>query len=304
MNTYVDLSRVKNGPLYQPRPRHVIETVKVVITCMIIAFCVAINQEPVHAVTFDIPVVTQTENSPVRSLVFTNEEHSTMFMNNTTLPKVETQEEKFQRIQEEAREEAERQEAIRREAELQEQIKKTVYPQDTTQVISSGSISQYTNLAVYREITADDMNRVIDYWNYKCNGTPFSGQGQLFINAAKETGLDPIYLFAHAAVESGFGKSALAVNKGNYFGIAAYNSSPYQSAYVMGDTLNDGIMNGATWIKREYYDNGQQSLYDMIYKYPGHVYAQYDDGSPNTKWMGDILNIMHVSESIVESEQF
>ena len=41
---------------------------------------------------------------------------------------------------------------------------------------------------------------------------------EVFVTAAKETGLDPRYIAAHAALESGWGNSNFARNRNNYFG--------------------------------------------------------------------------------------
>ena len=85
-----------------------------------------------------------------------------------------------------------------------------------------------------------DMNKIINHWDkYVSGGTSFKNKGAVFIQASKETGLDPVYILAHAAWESSWGNSSLAKNKHNYFGIAAYDHDPYNSAYVMGDTIAD-----------------------------------------------------------------
>ena len=91
-------------------------------------------------------------------------------------------------------------------------------------------------------------------------GTPFKDKGYVFYEAWEETGLDPIYLLCHAAIESGWGNSRISKEKHNYFGIAAYDTSPYQSALTMGSGVETGIKTGAKWIKENYYDTGKTSL--------------------------------------------
>lgn len=149
----------------------------------------------------------------------------------------------------------------------------------------------YQDLGNYNAITEDEMNDFINYW-YNINGNDaFVGHADVFLEAAKRTGLDPRYILAHAAVESGWGTSKIAREKGNYFGITAYNNNPYGSATKFNVGLN-GIIDGAKWIKDHFYDRGQKTLYDMIYADPNHRYAVMDDGSPNTEWIKQIASIM------------
>ena len=176
--------------------------------------------------------------------------------------------------------------------EEEERERNTVIPVNKTEV-SDISITKYTDLSVNKTITTDDMNSIIEYWNSKCGGTPFLGRGDVFIEASKRTGLDPVYIFAHAALESGWGKSDLAIYKANYFGIGAYDSDPYGHGYSMGDGLHDGIIEGAEWINTNYYQQGQTSLYDMIY-------GQKQYASAADSWIDDIASIMNTSYNVIE----
>lgn len=133
-------------------------------------------------------------------------------------------------------------------------------------------------------ITIQDMNRLIDKWG--ANG--FKNYGQVFIRAGQETGLNPIYLFAHAAVESGWGTSYLAQTRGNYFGIGAYTNNP-NCAYEMGESIEDGIINGAIWINENYYLQGAQTLAQM----KARGYAS------NPNWEHDIAYIVMQSYIIL-----
>ena len=152
------------------------------------------------------------------------------------------------------------------------------------------SIDRYTDLGNKVNISEDDMNKIIKYWKAD---SPFNGKGHVFIRASKETGLDPIYLLAHAAVESGWGESKIAIQNNNYFGIAAYDNNP-SHAYEMGSNLDEGIVNGAKWIKKEYYSNGLTTLNAMIYG--GKMYASAKD-----KWINGIQSIMRQSYKVLNS---
>ena len=155
-------------------------------------------------------------------------------------------------------------------------------------------INVYTDLSVMTTITTDQMNEIIDHWAALRNwNTPFVGQGQIFIDAAKKSGLDPIYILAHAAVESGWGTSSLAQYHHNYFGIGAFDSNPsYASNYGNSD-LAAGIIEGAKWIARNYYDQGQTSLYSMRYNNGVHEYCT------STTWIYNISSIMSTSYSLI-----
>lgn len=150
----------------------------------------------------------------------------------------------------------------------------------------------YQDLGKFNPITEDEINNFINFWCSKGGHTAFVGHGDIFLKASKETGLDPRYIVAHAATESGWGSSKICQEKGNYFGIAAYNDSPYESAKTFDGGLETGIVEGAKWIKRNYYDAGQKSIYDMIYADPNHRYAVFDDGSPNWEWINLITSII------------
>lgn len=180
-------------------------------------------------------------------------------------------------------EEQKRQEELRR--------LKTV---ESSRNVSYYDISVYTDLSVLNTINADQMNEIIDYWASLAGYSPFIGHGQTFIDAAKETGLDPVYLLAHAGLESAWGNSQIAQDKYNYFGIGAYDSSPYESSYYMGDGVSQGIMEGAIWIADNYYYTGQSSLYTMRYNNGYHEYCTSDT------WMYNIADIMYTSYSLIQ----
>ena len=146
------------------------------------------------------------------------------------------------------------------------------------------------DLGKFTTPTAAQMNAWINKVAPK-NST-FRNNGDVFLKASKVSGLDPRYILAHAAVESTWGTSHIARTKNNYFGIGAFNSSPYASAYKFGSGLANGISGGAKWIADHYYNSKyqQKTLHDMLSK--GHVYAQKNDGTPNWEWADSIAKIM------------
>ena len=152
--------------------------------------------------------------------------------------------------------------------------------------------SDLSNKSVY--VTTEDMNNIIKHFD-PSGTSPFQGQGDIFIEASKESGLDPIYIFAHASWESDYGRSYLARDRGNYFGINAIDANP-NAAHHMGNTVYDGIVNGAVWISKNYYQEGQTSLNSMIY---GHKrYAQAAGA-----WIKGVNGIMSESYSYLRQSR-
>ena len=113
------------------------------------------------------------------------------------------------------------------------------------------------------DLSINDMNRLIDTWTEGiAYDSVLKGHGEAFIIASKETGLNPIYLLAHAIIESGSGTSYFARTRNNFFGINAVDTNP-NLAYNMGDGVDAGIINGAKWIKSNFYNNGYCTLQEM-----------------------------------------
>lgn len=138
-----------------------------------------------------------------------------------------------------------------------------------------------SDLRSFSPVTVEQMNQWIAS---KRSDSPFVGHGDIFIEASKQSGLDPRYILAHAAVESAWGTSNIAKTKHNYFGIAAFDSNT-SAAYTMGSGL-DGIIAGAKWIAEHYYNRGQRSVYRMRYNGGTHQYCTSDT------WVNSIALIM------------
>nr|DAM96432.1 MAG TPA: Beta- N-acetylglucosaminidase [Caudoviricetes sp.] len=130
----------------------------------------------------------------------------------------------------------------------------------------------YEDLGSWSDTTAEKINQWVKSTR---SDSPFVGNGNIFMDAARKSGLDPRYILAHAALESAWGTSRIAKDKNNYFGIGAFDSSPYQSAYSFGSGLAAGIIGGAEWISKHYYNGqyNQKSIYKMRHNNGVHEYA-------------------------------
>ena len=166
--------------------------------------------------------------------------------------------------------------------------------------IGSGSANVGTGSASYDNVeqvrdqdlgnftmpTVEEMNEWI---NSKAPAnSPFRNQGAVFIKAAQESGLDPRYILAHAALESAWGTSSICQKKHNYFGIGAIDNDPYNKAHTFDEGLENGIVEGAKWISKYYYNGnyGQTTLRKMRWNNGVHQYAT------DTEWDTKIAKIM------------
>lgn len=139
-------------------------------------------------------------------------------------------------------------------------------------------------------VNADMLNKWIDAVAPK--NSKMRGMGELYMKAGKASGLDPRYLVAHSAVETAWGTSNLSgggdKEKGNWFGIGAFDNNPNN-----GKNYGLGLVGGAKWIRKNYYDRGQKSLHDMQHKVPGHIYATASN------WEAMIAGIMAGSDKFI-----
>lgn len=109
-----------------------------------------------------------------------------------------------------------------------------------------------------------------DYVRKRKPSSIFNGLGDAFIEAGIASGLNPIYIFAHATLESAWGNSSMSYN---FFGIGAFDNNPQNGHNYGNATPRDGIINGAKWIADNYYKKGQKSVYKMRHNNGVHQYA-------------------------------
>ena len=147
----------------------------------------------------------------------------------------------------------------------------------------------HQNLCKFSPVTADELNQWLNgkLKRYNYTNSLLWNKGAVFITASKRTGLDPRYILAHACLESQWGTSPICRKKYNFFGLSAFDSSPYASADRF-NSVDDGIIAGAEDIKRRYYiKHKQTTLYLMRHDPNGsHNYATDPD------WHTKIASIM------------
>ncbi|HBC7389220.1 TPA: glucosaminidase domain-containing protein [Staphylococcus aureus] len=121
---------------------------------------------------------------------------------------------------------------------------------------------QMLNLGKYQGVSVSALNKIL-----KGKGM-LDGQGKAFAEACKKNNINEIYLIAHAFLESGYGTSNFASGRYgayNYFGIGAFDNDP---DYAMKFAKNKGwttpakaIMGGASFVRKDYINKGQNTLY-------------------------------------------
>lgn len=111
---------------------------------------------------------------------------------------------------------------------------------------------QFSNLKSKTNYTAADINKL--YTLMGASNSMLAGKGAAFKAAEQKYGVNALYLVAHSALESAWGRSNIAKAKNNFFGIAAYDSSPYTSATKF-DNVDAGILGAARWINEKYLSN-------------------------------------------------
>ena len=111
---------------------------------------------------------------------------------------------------------------------------------------------QFSNLKSRTNYTAADINRL--YSLMGANDSKLAGKGATFKAAEQRYGVNALYLVAHSALESAWGRSKIAKDKNNFFGISAYDDSPYTSATKF-DNVDSGILGAARWINSRYLHN-------------------------------------------------
>ena len=108
---------------------------------------------------------------------------------------------------------------------------------------------QFSNLKSKTNYTAADLNRL--YSLMGANDSRLAGKGATFKAAEEKYGVNALYLVAHSALESAWGRSKIARDKNNFFGISAYDNNPYNAATKF-DDVDAGILGAARWINEKY----------------------------------------------------
>ena len=115
----------------------------------------------------------------------------------------------------------------------------------------------FKNLTEATNYSAEDLDKVFSLLNI--NNSLLENKGATFKEAEEHYHINALYLLAHSALESDWGRSKIAKDKNNFFGITAYDTTPYLSAKTF-DDVDKGILGATKWIKENYIDRGRTFL--------------------------------------------
>ena len=120
----------------------------------------------------------------------------------------------------------------------------------------------FKDLTEATNYSAEDLDKVFSLLNI--NNSLLENKGATFKEAEEHYHINALYLLAHSALESDWGRSKIAKDKNNFFGITAYDTTPYLSAKTF-DDVDKGILGATKWIKENYIDRGRTFLGNKEY---------------------------------------
>ena len=115
----------------------------------------------------------------------------------------------------------------------------------------------FKDLTEATNYSVEDLDKVFSLLNI--NNSLLENKGATFKEAEEHYHINALYLLAHSALESDWGRSKIAKDKNNFFGITAYDTTPYLSAKTF-DDVDKGILGATKWIKENYIDRGRTFL--------------------------------------------
>lgn len=115
----------------------------------------------------------------------------------------------------------------------------------------------FKDLTEATNYSAEELDKVFSLLNI--NNSLLENKGATFKEAEEHYHINALYLLAHSSLESNWGRSKIAKDKNNFFGITAYDTTPYLSAKTF-DDVDKGILGAIKWIKENYIDRGRTFL--------------------------------------------
>ena len=121
---------------------------------------------------------------------------------------------------------------------------------------------QYLPLRIKTNYTGDQLN---NYLKNKGASSKLCNTGNIFIKYQNKYGVNALMSIAFAIQESGWGKSTIAMNKNNLFGLNAIDSNPGGNADSF-NSVENCIMNFASsWMSKRYLNATYTSLFNGGY---------------------------------------
>lgn len=153
-----------------------------------------------------------------------------------------------------------------------------------------------TDIKQLPNLSLSDINNILlanwavkDNSIFTTNNAANSAKG--ILQAQKETGVSAIVPLSIGALESGWGTSRIAREKGNLWGWQAYNSDPYGSAATFGDSQYGAFKKYTDGLLQTYYNGYQAHTLNQIGtgdNPAGKGYAYNDNGTINKSWPASV----------------
>jgi hypothetical protein len=136
----------------------------------------------------------------------------------------------------------------------------------------TGNLANYMNQDLLKPAkipSAETINKIIKHGvDLRGGKSKLLNQGAAFVQAANESGMNPLFMLALAGWESGWGTNTISKTKNNFFSIGAIDSNPTGGAYRY-DTPASAIVSAAKWIRKNWYDRGQTTIWKMNHSKSG-----------------------------------
>lgn len=133
------------------------------------------------------------------------------------------------------------------------------YPKDPDYEFDSSGVGKDLTIVMKDNLTQSEMEALIRWWCTTAHPFPksmwlsdVSGVAKAFLDAQEKNGVSALAMLALASHESGFGTSAIARAKFNFFGWGAYDASPAESAWSFSEGMYAGITQVIGYIANNY----------------------------------------------------
>jgi beta-N-acetylglucosaminidase len=162
----------------------------------------------------------------------------------------------------------------------------------TISAVTSLPFTVDSNLNGFVSVTGAQLQAAMSAMRPNNNG--LLAYAQTFVDVARTLNINPYYIAAHAAWETGWGTSSIFLKKNNPFGYGAYDKSPYDSA-ISFNSVADGVSWAMTKIKQDYLTQGGRFYNGSTLHGMNVLYAT----DPN--WANGIVGIMNSLRNRVTS---
>jgi hypothetical protein len=174
----------------------------------------------------------------------------------------------------------------------------------------------FRDVRKFPPINSEKMNQLID--SLAPSDSPFRGMGQDFVDASNMSGLDPRFLLVQSGIESAWGKSYLATNRGNLFGIGhdGLGAAERSLKFLNPDgsiSYRKSLLMGSEWISRNHMNSTKYTIPNaapaLMGWNSGHTYGDPADyGKTGFTWRtgygNTIAATLHKTEGYGEAEGY